>query len=275
MEHQKKRWPQPVPGRRSDPVAPPLASAPEPDLEDEVDLRRAWGTVLRFRTIILAVAGVVFVVPVLATFLMRPVYRASALVEIEPMARSLVQLDTLDQRGDGRDQEYLETQWRILESESIAESVIDRLGLHEHPELTGDERQTGFLAGLEGIAHALGLGAADSDASDLAMGWARSRNFLDRVSIEPVRDSNLVAVHFDSFDPELAASVANAIVDEYARMKELRRVRSTSKAKTFLEAEIAVAQERLQQSERRLNEFAREHAIFDVDERTSLGRSPD
>jgi succinoglycan biosynthesis transport protein ExoP len=248
------------------PYDPRFAGEPE---ADEIDLRRLWSTVVRYRWTIAAVTAAIFTSTIVATLLMRPVYRGTALVEIEPGARSLIRLNTVEHGIDGRTREYLETQWRILQSESVAEAVIARLGLEEHPELNGAERQRGFLGGLRDLLAWSGLGG-EEPRDGRTRQWRRNQAFLERVDVQPVRDSNLVAVSFDSFDPELAAKVANAIVEEYVRLNDLRRIRSASGAKEFLEDEIGVAQSRLEDSERTLNEFARAQNIFDVDERKEL-----
>jgi len=251
------------------PYDPGFAPGPA---EEEIDLRAMWQTIVRYRTTILAVAGVVLASTIAATLLMRPVFRGTALVEIRPGGQTVVRMNTIEHAFDARHVEYLETQWRIIRSESVAESVLDRLDLRGDPELTGATRQRGFLSGLGELLGALfaeakppsvAAGPLEPDAEPL-------ETFLERVDVSPVRDSNLVEVSFDSFDPKRSAEVANAVVEQYVRLSDLRRIHSASGAREFLEQEIAKAEERLQESERELNGFARAHNIVDVDEGADL-----
>lgn len=236
--------------------------------DEEIDLRALWNTIVRYRWTIAAVVAIVLTAALAAGLLMRPVYRATALVEIRPAgSRPLVRMDTVERVTDSRTREHFETQYRILRSESIAEAVLDRLDLAADPELSGRARQRGFVGGLMELVRWF---SGDEDDSPEAALRRRIDAFLERVVVSPVRDSNLVRVGFESFSPELAAQVANTILEEFMRLNDHRRLDLASGAKEFLQSELADTQARLEDSERKLNEFARSHNIVDADEGANL-----
>ncbi len=47
--------------------------------------------------------------------------------------------------------------------------------------------------------------------------------FHDRLTVSPIRLSNLFKISFDSFDPQLASSAVNSVVDEYMNLNQERR----------------------------------------------------
>ena len=262
-----------APSRALAPYGPTLLSGVP---EEEIDLRKAWEVILRHRGTILTVTGLIVTSAVLATLLMRPVYRGTALVEVRPQSGGLIRFNSLEGVTPMRQRSYLQTQWRIIRSNSVAEAVIASLQLDSDLEFRADARQRSFVSALGAMGRSLVGWASertgDSEA-DADLDQELVSNFLDHVEVAPVRDSDLVEVSFYSHDPELAARAANATVEEYSRLSEERRFSSISSAKHFLEREIANARAQLESSERRLNEFARRHDIVGVTGSTTLTTS--
>ncbi|MCG6871614.1 MAG: GumC family protein, partial [Gammaproteobacteria bacterium] len=246
----------------------PYSQARLPDRE--FDLRELWNTIVKYRFTILIFLSVIVVTTAVATLLMRPVYRASVLVEINPEARGPVKFQTVEQ-GKNSPKEYLTTQENILRSQSVTRAVIKDLSLAEHPEIGGDESQRGLINGLRSAWAT--LRGTQSQATGQSRDQQLVQRFSEKLEVQPIRRSNLFRVSFDSFDPELAASAANAVVAAYIRLNEERRLGSTSGAKGFLDKEIKRLQARLERSERDLNEFARKHEVVDVEEKSNIMNS--
>ena len=74
---------------------------------------------------------------------MKPVYRSTATVLIEPDTSNVVSIEEVYGVGKS-DEEYYKTQYKILESRVLAERVIDRLSLADHPEFLPDEQSYKF-----------------------------------------------------------------------------------------------------------------------------------
>ena len=241
--------------------------------EDELDLRELWRTVLKYRTTIGLFFAVVVVTTLIGTLMMRPVYRASVLLEVKPRSGSIVKFQGID-AGDIQAKEFMATQAEILESESVGLAVIERLHLDRDPEISGKIRQRGLKTGFKQIVSALSPGKQDQSiqvgADQEAVGRPHLGRYFDRLSVQMVRSSQLFRVRFDSFSPELAAKVANTVAEEYIRLNVERKFSSNSSAKSFLNQEISRLQARLETSERDLYEFARRHQVVDVEDRNNF-----
>jgi len=248
-------------------VYDPFANSYTPD--DEIDLREIWSILRKHRWTIATFFGVVLLTTVIATLLMRPVYKASAMIEVLPESRSLVKFQNVEQ-ADLQPREYVETQANILQSDSVAKAVIDRLDLKQNAEINGTESQRGFVNGVKQVIAAIRPGGGnDAHAERIQEAGALGR-FKERLAVNPVRKSNLFEVSFESFDPELAANVTNAVVDEYMRLNEDRRFNSTSGAKSFLEREIKRVQGKLETSEKELTQFARKNQVVDLEDKSNV-----
>src|SRR5690606_10136437 len=101
--------------------------------------------------------------------------------------------------------------------------------------------------------------AAESDAmADLgqAVGIVRSG-----LTVEPVRNSRLVRIHFDSTLPAFSARVVNAVADGFIAHAIERKFDASSYASKYIEEQLALAKGRLEESERALVAFATKENI--------------
>jgi len=137
----------------------------------DLDFTYYLDVIFRRRWIVVSVAFIVFTVTAIVTARMRPVYQASALLVIEKERGGASQSSAVENSND----DYYQTQYRLLQSRSLLEKIYADLNLKEAKDLQG-------IGQLQGA-----------------------------ITIAPVVRSRLVNVRVDSFDPELAASVANAV----------------------------------------------------------------
>lgn len=276
---------------------------------DDLDLRRIWQIMKRYRWLILSVVTVSVITTMILTLMMRPVYRATTLVELKPHSPVLSFESGQGNRRNAR--EFRNTQTNILKSEAVTQRVIRRQKLDRNPEFTGELKQRGLAAVMralkQGISTAVtttkdtlspaltravdsfskneaqqqGAAASSiSDQSNRATVEAEPRNdralmkrYMSKLEVEQVQESDLLLVSFESFNAHTAAQLANAHTREYIRFIDERRFNSTSSAKDYLQDQIEIAEKSLEQSEKTLHAFAREHNIVDVEDRGNVMQS--
>ncbi len=78
----------------------------------------------------------------------------------------------------------------------------------------------------------------------------------------PVEGTQVVKVSYRSSDPVYAAKAINTLADEYVNYGFQTKRDSSTTARDFLEKELAKLQLKLEQSERQLVAYAREHNIL-------------
>ncbi len=238
--------------------------------DDEINLRELWSILVKYRWTILVFMAFVLTVTTIGTLLMHPVYQATTLLEIVPNARNIVKFQNLEQM-EYQPREFAQTQANILRSESVAAATIANLGIEEHPEMNGELEQRGIMNGARQLRSLFSTSEqATEEYVQRIAERGRLERFTKRLSVEPLRNSNLFKVSFKSFSPTLAADVTNAVAREYLRLHDERRFDSTSGAKTFLEKEIRNIQGKLESSEKELNEFARKRRIIDVEDKGNI-----
>ncbi len=186
---------------------------------------------------------------------------------------------------------FRKTQTQIIQSRAVAEAVVKKLNLGDHPAFNGELRQRDLVSGLRELVANLArpaltglrqlLQGTPEVASPTASappkedgGQARVRALAQAVrgGLEVTTSdlSNLVEISFTSLDRHMAAQVADAVADEYLVLSNAMRFERSAGAEAFLKREITDMQAKLETSEKDLNEFARQNQVVDTEDRSNI-----
>ncbi len=217
---------------------PDVAGIAAPTTSDLLDY---WLLVKRYRIQIFTLTAMVTLLAALVVFQMTPIYRGTALVLIENVKSKVMTLN--DMYGGQRDSiEVFNSQVQILHSRSVAERVVRKLKLAEHPAMAiPDGKALNEAQLIDALVGKIGGG----------------------LTIEPVLRSQIVKVSFDSPDRELAARVANAVVDAYIDNDLESRAAMTQKANGWLLQRIEDVRLKMSESEKTLQQFREQENIVD------------
>lgn len=255
-------WPHHPPGLLAD------LHVEDRDQRDDIDLLRYWHILLKRRWMIAAMTVSVLLVTLVLTLLAKPIYRATAVIQIDNEEQHVVQVGGVSAQTT-YDPQFQETQYQLLRSRMLAERVADELGL----DATEAERLV-VSTWLDGFRKPLGGETkAETSARSESSGTA-SRSGIELIqkglTIEPVRNSRLVRIHFDSPVPGFSARVANVISENFIASGLERRYGASSYAKTYLENQLKIVKARLEASERQLVAFAQRENLVSTAEGQSL-----
>jgi len=206
--------------------------------------RRKW--------LILAIVGLSLMAALVATLLMTPKYTAETRIEISREQKNVTNVQGVESEQVGRDLEFYQTQYSLLEAESLAERVMRRLRLDaaasfwEAHKVDPDTDAPASTAGGAGLSRA-GRDARRAAAVEL---------LLSNVAISPIRGSALVDIAYTSTSPEMSARIANAWAEEFIAQNIDRKFGSTAEARRFLENRLNELRAKLEKSERDLVNYA-------------------
>jgi capsular exopolysaccharide synthesis family protein len=222
----------------------------EPHLYDYLlILRKHQWLILSF---LLAVVTIVSI----ATFRMQPVYTTSARIEIDRENSNILPFQGADSYDLMMDMDnYIETQSRILTSETLALQTIRNSGLIPHAEMQGAP------AGSEAITS--GNLANHKRPPELGA-------FLGSLSVKRVPNSRLLDVSFEATDPQLAAQILNAHIGNFMEQNFRSRYDTTAKATQWLADQLSDIRVQVQNSEDARLAYEREHQIWNLDDRQNI-----
>jgi capsular exopolysaccharide synthesis family protein len=224
--------------------------------------RRKWA-ILGF-AIILAVAAAVLV------NMQTPIYRSTVTLLVEQNRAKVAPTEEVyASAADSR--EHFQTQAEILRSRALAVKLVERLDLTNHPDFDPRQRK---LSWSERIKARLGFAVETPQwtAEGLLEAVAGAKGpLMSRMTVEPVRLSQLIRVHFESADPATAADVANAIAQIYIEADIKARNEMNVRATDWLGGRLATLKDNLEQSERALQEYRERARLVDTKDLAQSG----
>src|SRR5229473_4241912 len=222
----------------------------EPHLYDYLlILRKHQWLILSF---LLAVVTIVSI----ATFRMQPVYVATTRILIDRENTNLLPFQGADSYDYMMDLEnYIETQSKILTSETLALQTIRTAGLAGIPEFSG--------GGAPSEAITTGSLANQKRPPEIA-------TFLGSLSVKRIPNSRLMEVSYESTNPALASQILNAHLNNYIDQNIQSRFDATSKASRFLSGELTELKTRVEKSENDRIQYERRNSIWTLDDKQNI-----
>jgi polysaccharide biosynthesis transport protein len=271
----------------------PVVAQPAPEEKHILDYVRV---VYKRRWIVLPVFLIVFVVGAVNALRQIPYYQARVQLLIETDSPKVARLDQMFQNQDSwSNDDFYQTQYRILQSRSLAKRTIDAMNLWSAPRLgNGPEPAaeinfTGYFwsAVYSVIAFAQKPFAADAAPAQVAdaqtpkahpageksaeTGAQSSRidQFLGGLSIVPIRNSRMVEIRYTSSDPEFAANAANAVAKAYIQQNMEFRFNASKDATDWLTSRLTEQRRALESSEAALQNYKEKNGAVSVADNAS------
>ena len=212
----------------------------EPHLLDYLIILR------KHQWLILTFALTVVTLVTIASFKSKPVYEASARVEVDRNAQSVLPFQSTNDYYQYMDEEdYIETQTKILQSETLALQTIKSLNLGQYPEFGG------------------------TGTPDFSQGTTENRPailgaFLARLSVKRVPNTTLIEVGFTAQDPQLAARVVNAHLMNYKETDFRSSQMAIQDASDWLSQELDDLRVKMQNAEDARVAYERQNQIWQI-----------
>ncbi len=246
--------PPPFPDEAPAPAGPPAPvtfadQEPEFHLGDYLErLRSRWKLIAAL--LVVCVAGSVL------RYAMTPKeYLATARIQIERKSLSPVGGADNFLFENWLDMQYYPTQYELLASRGLAERVVVDLGLADDPQ---------FNPGGKALAPADGK-ELDPESADAKVLGQLANRLLGGLDVAPLRNTQLVDIHYHSSSPAFAARVANGFTEAFIDWGISNRTHTAGRASSFLASQIDALKREIQDREAKLQAFSRKTDIISLD----------
>jgi polysaccharide biosynthesis transport protein len=201
----------------------------------------------------------------MAVNLVSPRYKSEARILID--GRENVFLRPNGERSEERtslDPEAVTSQVQLVLSRDLAREIIKKNKLAERPEFDP------VLQGITPLKSVLALLGVVRDPFSMTPEERVLDAYFDRLTAYAVDKSRVIVVEFQSRDPELAARVANSIVDGYLVLQQDARQAQAKSASQWLSGEIESLRRKVAEAESRVEDFRSKSSLFIGTNNTSL-----
>ena len=150
----------------------------------------------------------------------------------------------------------------------VARMTISEEELNSEVELLKDNDvlrkvvETNQLAGRDWL-HVLRLGEGPAERTERATRW-----LAQRLNVEPVRKTNLIAVSYNAGDPNLAAEVLRELANGY--LEKHAQVRRPTGEFHFFEQQSGESRRRLEEAQHKLLQFTLAHGVVSASQQRDL-----
>ena len=253
--------------------------------EDERHLMDYVRVVYKRRWVALPVFLAVFTIGAINSYRTTPLYRASTQLLIEKDTPKVGDLSTIFQSTEGwYNDDFYQTQYRILESRSLARKTAETMKLEKHPGLAQGTQAVrspwtvrgaiagtiGFVNSLAGVEEPQKPAAKPQPQADPDPYSRYAGVVSGALSVDPVRNSRLVDISMTSTDPQLAADLANAHARAYIEQNLEYRFSASREATDWLEQQLAEQRKKVEASEAELQRYKEQHDAVAVEDRQNI-----
>lgn len=224
-----------------------------PIYNDDVDLSEILKPLWVKRWFIVSITLLVTLMVAFYLSLLKPSYTASATLQIGgSQAKNALSIKDAF-KGIDSSREQIETQYELLRSRKLAERVVKRFNLTQHPEFSSSKYNQKFpwLTGANK--------PRPKPSFDDVVGHLQSK-----LSISPISNTELVTITYSAYDPELAKNIANQFGETYLQYQEEIHLASKEDTSQWLVEQLDSLVKKLESSELAMQEFRETENIVDI-----------
>ncbi|EDN69479.1 Exopolysaccharide biosynthesis protein [Beggiatoa sp. PS] len=248
----------------NNPLTEPLLANNQQNDDNELDLRVYWTTFNKYKGRIIGLTLLIGILTTLFTFSLQPIYRSTTTLLLEFDKPNVISIEEVyGFSPSGRD--YYQTQLEILKSRQLAEKIVDKLNLISHRIFQLKPQKQGFF--LNWRDWLPGTSSQEQPKAPPTMEQRRNdivNALMAKLTISPVRNSQLVNIRFESSDAQLAADVPNALANIYIESDLEAKLEMTQKAASWLTERVDGLGQKLSQSEKALQDYLERENLVNV-----------
>jgi capsular exopolysaccharide synthesis family protein len=251
---------------------PPLEAV---DVNKEKTLGDLWKVLRRRKFIVLSSLCAVLAVSALLFATAPRLYKASAQIQLQRETSDALALNNMIGQETGGDtlesNMTLQTQARILQSDSMALGVIETLKLEKSPDFVSRFSPIGWVMGLMAPK-----GQSDPKDAPLSKSPGRRasviRAFQSRLKVSPIAGTHLISIEYYSTNPKTAADVVNTLLQNLIDYNFTTRHEATQRASGWLSDQLADLRKQSEQLNDKLVQLQHNSGMFSLGQVDTQGR---
>ncbi|WP_016955310.1 GumC family protein [Catenovulum agarivorans] len=255
----------------------------ENNRDDAIDIGQYWRTIKRAKWSIIATMLIFLFLGGYLVSIATPIYQASTKILADPQKPNA-----------DRNEQYIatalvflfyETQYEIIQSRKIAETVVDKLDLvekykQEQAQLK-QQPPSSVQVALQNVKVELkSLLKGDPEAhvqntqvSDEQIREMLATQIQANVSVSGGKQSQIINVSYTSDDPKETADIVNALSDAYIQFGLEARLGDVKNTEAWLGEQAVQLKEKLRDSEERLTAYRASQGLVDTEQEQRIANS--
>ncbi|HEY3990286.1 MAG TPA: polysaccharide biosynthesis tyrosine autokinase [Acidobacteriaceae bacterium] len=223
----------------------------------------------RRRAAILSIALACLLAAILLCIFMTRQYSAATTIQVQKSSSDSLGLGNLNNEGptaptDAVEESItMETQANILQSDSLALSVIKKLNLEQNPDFKPHFNPIGWVMGLispSGVKDPVNASLDNSPARRTRL----IKTFAKHLKVKQVAGTRLINVAFTNSDPKVAAAVVNELTQSLLDYTYQTRNEATKRASNWLSVQLDDVRREAQEKQARVAALQRDTGVYSL-----------
>jgi succinoglycan biosynthesis transport protein ExoP len=188
-----------------------------------------------------------------------PVFRAVTSVEIQGLNSEFMNMRAVDptgQSGNSSDESFVQTQIKLLQSDSLITEVIKKLDTVGARKMPRQDLLTVWQ-------QSMGKGSGGDLSRKAAL-----RYIAENLKVKPMGVTRLVQISCDGWDARLAAEFCNTMAQQFIEDGLAERLSAAHTTSEWLTRQVEDVRGKLSDSESKYQQMQRENAVYSADRET-------
>jgi polysaccharide biosynthesis transport protein len=225
------------------------------DGADHLSIIQIWRVLQKRRWLVLGSLGFVVILAIVYSFSLPRRYDASSRLLLDLEGSADLALDQVVMPAGIDLDTKLQTQISIVQSDTIARSVIEQLGLQDNPAFVG--KQPPHVA-------------QSFDSLDLRSRAVLINKFHKFLTVELIPKTEIIVIHFRNGDPALAADVANAVAKTYIEHNFQAKYQAMRQTSDWLTKQLDDVKKNGEIAEQQLISYQKKTGLLGTDENHNI-----
>ncbi len=254
------------------PAAPILRPAPVPEEGLADTLRKLW----RRRKLIAVTTAIVGGLATFVAWSLPSYYVAEARVLVGVDSPRVLNAEAII-TDVSPDAERVANEGFVLQSRTLAKTVIDQLNLADNAQFNPDLATPSFWSRATDVRSYLPASVADRldhlfkapakpvPPSDKALSARDNRLidvFLTHIDVSLLGRSHVLSVKADARDPDMAASIANSLANSYIDYQRRDKIATMDRVDKFLLSRVSELRDQVRKSDQAVEDYRRSHGLY-------------
>ena len=234
--------------------------------KQELHLADYYHVLVKHRALIVACLVITVTLTMLVTFLMAPVFMATAtlIIDKEKSTSSLTG-ERVDYESYVSQSLTFNTHFKLINSRPVIEKVIEKLDLERHART--NDLKTGLLVRAraqikENLRLLLGLEHPVLTEEEKRL--ALIEDIREKIDIENVRDTRLLRINIEDADPALARDMANELAAAYIDYNISNRMESSRDTLAWMTNQLYEMKKKLEDAEQEFLAYKQREKLFSM-----------
>lgn len=211
--------------------------------QKDIHLKDYLSILLNRKWIVISFFIFVVTIVTFATYMQKPVYRATATVVVDAetpdvLSSSVNEVVRLGESNYFAYRDYMDTQKELIKSRRNAYKVFKKLQLSSNKEFSGAKDQLETL--------------------------------LKKIKVDSLRNTRILEISADDTDPALASALANEFAKVYSDSNLALSVKSSSNAEDWLKKEVEIQEKKVRDSEIAAQDYKEKNSLISAEEKINI-----